>query len=161
MEDDLQLSDNRYSVALLIFFVGYLLGEVIVPALCVGFPTERRQIPSNMMLSRSRPSIYLPTIVCTWGVVAGLFSTIQSYKGLVVARFFLVRAQPFGHPAVTNLGNASVQGCIEVRNSSVPNHSDNVCAASRVDFSLGTSFVPPASRLTPSAASCSSYRVGV
>ncbi|KZV88024.1 MFS general substrate transporter [Exidia glandulosa HHB12029] len=73
MEDDLSLTDNRYSIALLIFFVGYLLGEV----------------PSNMILSRSRPSIYLPAIVCTWGVVAGLFATIQSYHGLIVARFFL------------------------------------------------------------------------
>ncbi|EJD54999.1 MFS general substrate transporter [Auricularia subglabra TFB-10046 SS5] len=73
MGDDLALSDNRYSVALLIFFVGYLLGEV----------------PSNMVLSRSRPSLYLPAIVLVWGVMAGLFACIQNYQGLVVARFFL------------------------------------------------------------------------
>ncbi|KAH7103113.1 MFS general substrate transporter [Auriculariales sp. MPI-PUGE-AT-0066] len=73
MEADLQLTGNRYSVALLIFFVGYLLGEV----------------PSNMVLSRSRPSIYLPSIMVVWGIAGGLFSLIQSYTGLVVARFFL------------------------------------------------------------------------
>ena len=74
MEADLKLTGNRYSVALLVFFIGYLLGEV----------------PSNMILSRSRPSLYLPCIMLVWGVVGGLFSLVQSYHGLVVARFFLV-----------------------------------------------------------------------
>jgi MFS family permease len=42
-----------------------------------------------MVLSRSRPSLYLPGIMLVWGVVGGLFAVIQSYQGLVVARFFL------------------------------------------------------------------------
>lgn len=47
MQKDLQLSSSDYSLALSIFFVGYLLLEV----------------PSNMILSRTRPSLYLPSIM--------------------------------------------------------------------------------------------------
>jgi len=101
MEDDLELTGNRYSIALLIFFIGYLLGEVRIHSVsltCMSrglTPTVTvDQVPSNMILSRSRPSLYLPAIMLVWGVVGGLFATIQSYHGLVIARFFLVRRRP-------------------------------------------------------------------
>lgn len=45
-----------------------------------------------MVLTRSRPSLYLPAIVIIWGVMAALFSVIKTYQGLVIARFFLVCA---------------------------------------------------------------------
>jgi hypothetical protein len=47
MQKDLKLTSSDYSLALSIFFVGYLLLEV----------------PSNMILSRTRPSLYLPSIM--------------------------------------------------------------------------------------------------
>lgn len=62
--DDLNMTDNQYSIALLIFFVGYLLGEV----------------PSNMILSRLRPSIYLPSIVLLWVRKCALVNLAQLYS---------------------------------------------------------------------------------
>lgn len=50
MEHDLGLSSSEYSLVLSIFFVGYLLWEV----------------PSNMMISRSTPSIFVPTLMVIW-----------------------------------------------------------------------------------------------
>lgn len=47
MADALQLSSSDYSLAVSIFFIGYLLLEV----------------PSNMILSRTRPSLYLPGLM--------------------------------------------------------------------------------------------------
>jgi hypothetical protein len=47
MQADLHLSSSDYSLALSIFFIGYLLLEV----------------PSNMILSRTRPSLYLPSLM--------------------------------------------------------------------------------------------------
>lgn len=44
MEDDLDLDSSRYSIVLVVFFVSYVVFEV----------------PSNMILSRTRPSLYLP-----------------------------------------------------------------------------------------------------
>lgn len=47
MADALHLSSSDYSLAVSIFFIGYLLLEV----------------PSNMILSRTRPSLYLPGLM--------------------------------------------------------------------------------------------------
>jgi MFS family permease len=56
-----------------LFFVGYFLCEV----------------PSNMIMNKSRPSIYLPTIVWVWGCVVIGLSQAASYEGFLAARFFL------------------------------------------------------------------------
>jgi hypothetical protein len=47
MEEDLDLSDTQYSLAINLFQVSYIVFSV----------------PSNMILARVRPSIYIPTIV--------------------------------------------------------------------------------------------------
>ncbi|GKT93021.1 nicotinamide mononucleotide permease [Colletotrichum tofieldiae] len=51
MDRDLNLDSGRYSIALVVFFVGYVVFEV----------------PSNMVLARTRPSVYLPGIMSLWG----------------------------------------------------------------------------------------------
>ncbi|KAG7530603.1 hypothetical protein FFLO_04905 [Filobasidium floriforme] len=73
MERDLGLSSSEYSLALSIFFVGYLLAEV----------------PSNMLLARSRPSIFLPALMFTWGCCSIAAKGIHNTAGLVAFRFFL------------------------------------------------------------------------
>lgn len=57
IEQDLGINDSRYSWLLIVFFIGYLVMEV----------------PCNMVLSHSRPSAFLPTIMLLWGTVAGEF----------------------------------------------------------------------------------------
>ena len=52
MDTDLNLDSNQYSVILIVFFVTYVVFEV----------------PSNMLLTRSRPSVFLPIIM--WSVFA-------------------------------------------------------------------------------------------
>jgi MFS family permease len=47
------------------------------------------QIPSNLILTRVRPSIYLPTCMALWGVVSGCTAAVKDFQGLVVCRFFL------------------------------------------------------------------------
>lgn len=47
------------------------------------------EVPSNLLLKRLRPSIWLPTIMVAWGVVMTLMGIVQSYHGLLVARLFL------------------------------------------------------------------------
>lgn len=53
MAKALKLSSSDYSLAVSIFFIGYLLLEV----------------PSNMILSRTRPSIYLPSLMVSGSVL--------------------------------------------------------------------------------------------
>jgi fucose permease len=56
MQAALKLSSSDYSLALSVFFIGYLLLEV----------------PSNMILSRTRPSLYLPFIMVSILILAEL-----------------------------------------------------------------------------------------
>ncbi|KAJ0327587.1 hypothetical protein COL922a_013449 [Colletotrichum nupharicola] len=73
MGTDLNLSDDQYAMLLSIFFIGYLVCEV----------------PSNMILTRSRPSWYLPGIMIIWGAICAVMSVVKNYQGMLALRFFL------------------------------------------------------------------------
>jgi MFS family permease len=73
MGDDLNLDSDRYSIALVVFFVSYVVFEV----------------PSNMILTRVRPSIYLPTIMFLWGAVTIGMGFTPNYEVLVALRFVM------------------------------------------------------------------------
>lgn len=42
-----------------------------------------------MILSRSRPSIYIPILMILWGAVAAAMSAIQTTSQLIAVRFVL------------------------------------------------------------------------
>lgn len=71
MMEDLSLSSNEYSVALIVFFVSYVVFEV----------------PSNLVLSRTRPSLFLPTIMFIWGGITCCMAAVKNYHQLVALRF--------------------------------------------------------------------------
>lgn len=73
MADDLKLSSNQYSIALVVFFVTYVAFEP----------------PSNMILVRWKPSLYLPTIMVIWGALTCVMAAIQSFEHLVILRIFV------------------------------------------------------------------------
>ncbi|VUC21238.1 unnamed protein product [Clonostachys rosea] len=73
MADDLHLTSNQYSMTLVIFFITYVLFE----------------IPSNLILARTRPSLYIPAIMVAWGVVTCCMSLVQTYEGLLATRIVL------------------------------------------------------------------------
>jgi MFS family permease len=47
------------------------------------------QIPSNLLLTRVRPSIYLPGCMIAWGLLSGTTAFVKGFHGLVLVRFFL------------------------------------------------------------------------
>ncbi|CAK7207750.1 hypothetical protein SEUCBS139899_010563 [Sporothrix eucalyptigena] len=71
MSTDLDLDSNRYSIALIVFFVSYVVFE----------------IPLNMILAKTRPSIMLPTIMFLWGCLTIGMAWVPNYKGLIGFRF--------------------------------------------------------------------------
>ncbi|WQF86566.1 Putative major facilitator superfamily, MFS transporter superfamily [Colletotrichum destructivum] len=73
MADDLSLSSSQYSIVLIVFFIGYVLFEP----------------PSNMILVRTRPSLYLPFIMAIWGVLTCVMAVVKSYHHLVILRVFV------------------------------------------------------------------------
>ncbi|KIM44203.1 hypothetical protein M413DRAFT_443232 [Hebeloma cylindrosporum] len=84
MQDDLGFDSNQYSVILLLFFVSYVIFEV----------------PSNMILSRARPSIYLSVLCFLWGAVATAMAAVQSWEALAGVRFALGVAEAGFAPGI-------------------------------------------------------------
>ncbi|KAL7892009.1 MFS general substrate transporter [Trichoderma sp. SZMC 28014] len=73
MVNDLHMTGNQYLTGLTIYFIGYVLFEV----------------PCNIILKKTSPRLWLPTLTIAWGVVATLLGVVQNLPGFLVARFFL------------------------------------------------------------------------
>ncbi|KAI8649131.1 hypothetical protein NCS57_01449200 [Fusarium keratoplasticum] len=73
ISQELGLSSVQFGTSISILFVGYLLV----------------QVPSNLFLSKLRPSLYLPFAMAVWGVVSGVTAAVQNYEGLLAVRFVL------------------------------------------------------------------------
>ncbi|RKP39457.1 major facilitator superfamily domain-containing protein [Dimargaris cristalligena] len=84
LEEDLGITQAGYSWGLSIFFIGYILFEV----------------PSNMMLKRSRPSRWLSFIIITWGSFCVLMAANSGTASLLVIRFLLGAAEAGFFPGV-------------------------------------------------------------
>ncbi|ATY59114.1 Major facilitator superfamily transporter [Cordyceps militaris] len=73
IESHLGLTGDEFNTCISILFAGYLA----------------LQIPSNLILTRVRPSIYLPVCMALWGVVSACTAAATNFQQLVVCRFFL------------------------------------------------------------------------
>ncbi|TLS27653.1 hypothetical protein PpBr36_04814 [Pyricularia pennisetigena] len=72
-EKDIGLRGTQYNTVISIFFVGYIL----------------TQIPTNMILNKVRPSLFLPAVMICWGSVSACTGAVQNYSGMIVLRFML------------------------------------------------------------------------
>ncbi|KAM0665566.1 hypothetical protein MY8738_003498 [Beauveria namnaoensis] len=73
IEAHLGLTGDQFNICISTLFAGYLA----------------LQIPSNLILTRVRPSIYLPVCMALWGLVSASTAAATDFTGLVVCRFFL------------------------------------------------------------------------
>ena len=88
---DLHITGNQYLTSLTLYFIGYVLFEVSLKgAVRSARPANiRGQIPCNIILKRTTPRFWLPTLTLIWGVVATLTGVTQGLSGFFAARFFL------------------------------------------------------------------------
>ncbi|KAI1134713.1 MFS general substrate transporter [Hypoxylon sp. FL0543] len=70
---DVHMTGNQYLTGLTLYFVGYVLFE----------------IPCNIILKRTTPRIWLPTLTIVWGIVATLTGIVHNLAGFLISRFFL------------------------------------------------------------------------
>lgn len=75
---------NQYLTTLSIWFIGYVLFE----------------IPSNIVLRRTSPQFWLPTLTLVWGIVCTLMGLTQNFAGFLAVRFFLGVAESGLFPGV-------------------------------------------------------------
>ncbi|OJJ00072.1 hypothetical protein ASPVEDRAFT_51333 [Aspergillus versicolor CBS 583.65] len=73
MDKDLELVGNQYNIASTIFFVPYIIFEV----------------PSNIVLKKVRPSIWLSFLIIAWGVVMTCMGVVKNFDGLIACRVIL------------------------------------------------------------------------
>lgn len=73
MGDDIGLTGNQYNVALTIFFVPYVVAEV----------------PSNYLLKKFRPHLWLSLCMVIFGAVMIGQGFVKNYSGILATRFFL------------------------------------------------------------------------
>lgn len=77
LQGDLGLTGTQYNTALTIFFVPYILFE----------------IPSNILLKKLRPNVWLSACMFLFGLVTVCQGLVQGYSGLLATRFFLGLAE--------------------------------------------------------------------
>ena len=68
---DFNLTSDQYSVILLVFFISYVIFE----------------IPSNMIIARVRPSLYLSGLAVIWGGIAACMAATNNWGQLAGVRF--------------------------------------------------------------------------
>ncbi|EFQ31072.1 major facilitator superfamily transporter [Colletotrichum graminicola] len=84
MKEDMQLFGNELNYMQTCWTVGYVLGE----------------IPSNILLTRVRPSIWIPACECTWAVLTILMIKCTNVNQLYVLRFFIGLAESTFYPGM-------------------------------------------------------------
>ena len=73
LQKDLKLTGTQYNTALTIFFVPYIVFE----------------IPSNILLKRLKPHVWLSGCMFLFGLVTVCQGLVSNWSGLLATRFFL------------------------------------------------------------------------
>ncbi|RWA12515.1 hypothetical protein EKO27_g2623 [Xylaria grammica] len=84
MKEDLGLYGNQLNYITTAWTVGYVIGE----------------IPSNMILTKVRPSIWIPALEVVWSVLTILLAKCQTATQIYVLRFFIGLAESAFYPGM-------------------------------------------------------------
>ncbi|XHG07690.1 hypothetical protein AWENTII_010825 [Aspergillus wentii] len=69
----LGITNTQYNTSLMIFYVGYVI----------------TQLPSNVIITKVKPSIYIGSVTAAWGVVSMCQAFTRNFAGLFMSRFIL------------------------------------------------------------------------
>ncbi|RFU26093.1 hypothetical protein B7463_g10247, partial [Scytalidium lignicola] len=73
LEKDLHITDHQYDTGLAVYYATYIASE----------------IPSNLLLKKISPRIWLPVLTIAWGIVAMCLGFVQNYSGFMAVRAIL------------------------------------------------------------------------
>ena len=93
MNDDLGLVGNQYNIASTLFFVPYIIFGMLSLS-TEGYQNgvgsnECLEIPSNIVLKKTRPSFWLSLQVVTWGIVMACMGAVKGFASLTACRVLL------------------------------------------------------------------------
>ncbi|KAF2815549.1 putative pantothenate transporter [Mytilinidion resinicola] len=90
MKEDLHFHGREYNLLSTYFTCGYLVG----------------QIPSQFLLTRVRPSLYLPIVELLWSILTFCFAAVPNVKTVFALRFLLgMLESPFAVGVLTLMGS--------------------------------------------------------
>ncbi|KAH7129081.1 major facilitator superfamily transporter [Dactylonectria macrodidyma] len=90
MQEDLELYDDQYNYFQTLWTIGYTVG----------------MIPSQVIVTHVRPSLWLPLAEVTWAILTFCFAAVKNYKHIYALRLLLGLAEsPFYVGAMTLLGS--------------------------------------------------------
>lgn len=90
MKEDLNFHGNQYNLLATFFTCGYLTA----------------QIPSQLLLTRIRPSYYLPTAELLWTIVTFCFAAVQKVEHVFALRWVIGMLEaPFAVGVLTVMGS--------------------------------------------------------
>ncbi|KAI0032098.1 MFS general substrate transporter [Vararia minispora EC-137] len=84
MQEDLRLHGNQLNYITTAWTCGYVIG----------------QIPSNMLITRIRPSLWIPAMEVIWSVLTMCLAASRNFSTLVAIRFFVGLAESTFYPAI-------------------------------------------------------------
>ncbi|KAI1824037.1 major facilitator superfamily domain-containing protein [Xylaria intraflava] len=73
LETEIGITDHQYDIGLSVFYATYIFGE----------------IPSNLILKKVTPSVWLPCLTFFWGIVAMSTGFVQNFSQFVAVRALL------------------------------------------------------------------------
>jgi MFS family permease len=82
--NELNLTGNRYNIAVAVFFVPYVFFEA----------------PSNFAMKYFSPSVWIGRIMISWGIITICTAAVFNFEGLLAIRFFLGIAEAGFFPGV-------------------------------------------------------------
>ncbi|CAG8960098.1 hypothetical protein HYFRA_00010576 [Hymenoscyphus fraxineus] len=77
LEKDLEMNDHQYDVGLTVYYATYIASE----------------IPSNLILKKVSPKVWLPALTVMWGIVCMCLGFVRNYTGFVIVRAVLGLAE--------------------------------------------------------------------
>lgn len=90
MKEDLKLNGNQLNLLTTYWTVGYIIG----------------QLPSQIIITKVRPSIWLPTAELAWGFLVMGMAGAKNIQTLYALRFFVGLLEASAYPGImTLLGN--------------------------------------------------------
>jgi len=84
MKEDLGLHGNQLNYITTAWTCGYVIG----------------QIPSNLLITRIRPSIWIPLMELTWSALTMVLASANNFNTLIAIRFFVGLAESTFYPAI-------------------------------------------------------------
>ncbi|TVY16992.1 putative transporter, partial [Lachnellula arida] len=92
LETSLKMTDHQYDTGLAVYYATYIARQVLLASLVIwrqALNPTAIEIPSNLVLKKISPRIWLPALTIMWGIVTMCLGFVRNYAGFLVVRAVL------------------------------------------------------------------------